>query len=392
MSDTLDETGLTLQGLTDLVNGLVADLQNIYGSDINVDPDSPDGQAINIIAQFGIDMREVLQSIYASFDPDQASGTTLDQRVALNGVQRNGGTFTIVPIDITVDRNVSLVGLDSDPTTIDIPAGIYTVKDNAGNQWVLLASVALTAGTSTLDFRAVNMGAVVATVGTITTPVTVVAGVTSVNNSSSVSVQGVDEETDIQLRLRRRKSISNSATGYLDSIEGSLLALNGVTNAVVYENTTDAIDGDGIPPHSIWAIVEGGTDADIGACLYAKKTAGAGFLGSVEVDVPRPNGTTYPTFFDRAVDADLYVRFSISLPGGVIDTANLAQLIVDNINYTLGQSAVGSQITAYIQGLNSSYQITAMQVSSDGVNWFEIVAVPTKASRFVLATGRITIS
>ena len=98
MSDTLDETGLTLQGLTDLVNGLVADLQNIYGSDINVDPDSPDGQAINIIAQFGIDMREVLQSIYASFDPDQASGTTLDQRVALNGVQRNGGTFTIVPI------------------------------------------------------------------------------------------------------------------------------------------------------------------------------------------------------------------------------------------------------------------------------------------------------
>ena len=272
MSDTLDETGLTLQSLTDLVNGLVADLQNIYGSDINVDPDSPDGQAINIIAQFGIDMREVLQSIYASFDPDQASGTTLDQLVALNGVQRNGGTFTIVPIDITVDRNVSLVGLDSDPTTIDIPAGIYTVKDNAGNQWVLLASVALTAGTSTLDFRAVNMGAVVATVGTITTPVTVVAGVTSVNNSSSVSVQGVDEETDIQLRLRRRKSISNSATGYLDSIEGSLLALNGVTNAVVYENTTDAIDGDGIPPHSIWAIVEGGTDADIGACLDRKST------------------------------------------------------------------------------------------------------------------------
>ena len=54
----------------------------------------------------------------------------------------------------------------------------------------------------------------------------------------------------------------------------------------MYENYTDTTDGDGIPPHSIWAIVAGGTDADIGAVLYAKKTAGAGFLGDVSVNVP----------------------------------------------------------------------------------------------------------
>ncbi len=391
MSDVLDDTGLSMQTLTDLVDGLTAGLQEIYGSDINVDPDSPDGQAINLIAQFGIDIREVLQSIFASYDPDQAAGTTLDQRVVFNGLKRKGGSFTVLLVDITVDRNVSIVGLN-DPTLIDIPSGTYTVKDDAGNQWVLLESVDLTAGTSSLSFRSVAMGAVTATVGTITTAVTVVAGVTAINNSSSVSIQGVDEETDIQLKLRRRRSIANSSTGYLDSVEGALLAVTDVTNAKVYENVTDSTDGDGIPAHSIWAIVEGGSDADIGLVLYAKKTAGAGFYGSVDVDVPRPNGTTYPVKFDRAVDTNLYVRFSIDLPGGVIDTDNLKDLIVNNLSWELGNPAIGSVISAYVQGLNSSYQITGMQVSDDDASWYEIVNTPTKASRFVMSTARITIS
>ena len=392
MSDTLDATGLTLQTLTDLVNGLVASLQGIYGIDINVDPDSPDGQAINIIAQFGVDMREVLQSIYASFDPDQASGTTLDQRAGLNGVQRAAGTFTVVPIDVTVDRNTNLVGLDSNSTATTIPSGVFTVKDNAGNQWALLASVSLTSGTTTVDFRAVNLGAVTATVNTITTPVTIVPGLTAINNSSSVSVQGVKEETDTQLRIKRRRSIANISTGYLDTIQGALLAVTNVTNAAVYENTTDTTDGDGIPPHSIWAIVEGGLAADIGVVLYAKKTAGAGFLGAITVNVPRPNGSTYPVKYDTAIDADLYVKFSVSLPGGVIDTANLAALIVQNVTWALGYPAISSVITAYVQGLNSSYQITGMQVSSDGSTWLEVVNTPTKAGRFVMATARITIT
>lgn len=392
MSDVLNEDGLTLKTLTDIIDDLETDLKAIYGDDINIDADSPDGQAINIFAQAAIDLREVLQSIYASMDPNQAQGVVLDQRVALNGIQRNAGTFTVVPVIITVDRSVSLVGMDDKSESTDIPSGVYTIKDNAGTQFVLLDSVTLSAGSTTVDFRAANIGAVEVSVGSLTTPVTVIAGVVSVNNTSGATTQGVDEETDTQLRIRREKSLAIVATGYLDSIEAALLAVDGVTEAVVYENYTDTTDGDGIPPHSIWAIVEGGTDADIAAILYAKKTAGAGFLGDEEVDVERTYGRTYPVKFDRATDEDLYVRFSVSLPGGVIDTDALAADIVENVTWELGADAVGSVLTAYVMSLNSRYQVSAMEVSKDDATYLEIVSPTSKGGRFVMATTRITIT
>jgi uncharacterized phage protein gp47/JayE len=393
MSDVLDDTGLTLKALSDIIADLEASLKSIYGSDINVDPDSPDGQAINIFAQAAIDLREVLQNIYSGLDPDQANGVVLDQRVAYNGIIRTAGSFTIVPVDITVDRPVSLMGLDSDPNTVNIPSGVFTIKDNAGNQFVLLNSVALTAGLTSLDFRAVDLGAVAITVDTITAPVTVIAGVTAINNPGGASSPGVDEETDSHLRMRRQKSISNSASSYLDAIEGNLLAVSGVTAATVYENTGNSTDVDGIPANSIWAIVEGGSDADIAAMLFAKKSAGAGFYGADSVVITRSNGQLYTVSFDRPTDANLWIQFGLSLHGGIIDTASIKALIVSNIVWGLGQDALADVVTSYVKSLNSGYRITNMLLAAaSGGPFLEIVPTPSKKNRFVMATTRIAIS
>jgi uncharacterized phage protein gp47/JayE len=394
MSDTLDDTGLTLQSLTDIVDDLTAKMQAIYGTDINIDADSPDGQMINIFAQMAIDLRELLQSIYTSMDPDQASGTILDQRVTINGIARNGATYTTTPVDITVDRAVSLVGLD-DATLLeaDFPSGVYTIKDDAGTQWVLLASVSLTAGLHSLSFRSVDAGAVLATIGTITTAVTVIAGVTAINNSSGVEVQGVDEETDTALRIRRKKSLALSSTGYLDSIQSNILALDGVTACVVTENVSDTTDSNGIPAHSLWVIVEGGTDADIAAAIYATKSAGSGLYGSTVITITRPNGRTIDISFDRPTDANLYIKFGLVVTGGgTVDTDNLKTLIVENVVYGVGASAIGSDITYYVRGLNSLYQVTGMLISKDNATWLEVVAPTSPSYRFILNTARITIS
>lgn len=391
-NDLLNEEGLSLKSLNEIKAELEAAFRAIYGNDINLEPDTPDGQAIAIFAQAGIDLREVLSTIYTSMDPNQARGVILDQRVALNGLKRRAGTFTVVPVTVTVDRSVTLTGMDSAADSIEIPAGVYTIKDDAGTQFVLLASTTIGVGAHVLNFRAVNLGAVEVTVGTITTPVTVIAGVVSVNNLGGASVQGVDEETDTQLRIRRERSLANNASGYLDSIEGNLLEVDGVIEVRVYENQTDTTDGDGIPPHSIWAIVEGGSDADIAAVLYAKKTAGAGFKGSVEVDVPRTFGRTYPVKFDRATDEDLYVEFSVSLPGGFIDTDALKQQIVENIQWDLGSDAVASVITAYVMSINSRYQVSAMRVSKDDISYLEVVSPDSKGGRFVMSVDRIAIT
>ena len=138
--DTLDRNGLTLKTLPEIVADLEAGVKLIYGDDVNVAPDTPDGQLLNILAQACIDIRELLQDVYASFDPDQAEGTVLDQRVAINGIRRNGGTFTVTPIDITVDRSVTLTGMDAAESELEIPIGVYTVKDDAGTQFTSCAN------------------------------------------------------------------------------------------------------------------------------------------------------------------------------------------------------------------------------------------------------------
>ena len=94
MPDTFDATGLTVQTASELTAGLTTGLQGIYGADITVDQNAPDGQVIGIYTQGGVDVREVLAEVNASFDPDQAVGIQLDQRCAINGVTRGAVTIS----------------------------------------------------------------------------------------------------------------------------------------------------------------------------------------------------------------------------------------------------------------------------------------------------------
>lgn len=394
MSDVLDETGLTLKTLPEITADLQSGYREVYGDDINLDSDTPDGQIIGIQAQEGVDLREVLRDIYTARDPDQAQGINLDVLCALNGVKRAGGTFTVTPVSITVDRSVTLKGLDSASESIDVPAGVYTVKDDAGTQFALIDTVTIATGTHSLPFRAVALGAVQVTLGTITTPVTAQAGVTAINNSASVTTQGVDEESDAALRIRRERSVAGPSQGYTDSIEAAVLEVAGVTACICDENVTDTTDANGIPPHSIWVIVEGGADADIAQAIYATRSAGAGMKGTEIVDVTRPNGRTMEIKFDRSGTEDLYARFSIVvIGGGTIDTDNLKALIVENVTYEIGEDASGDRITCYLKTLNQKYQITGMQLSLTGSSgWAEVVSLSSIMNQFELAVARITIT
>ena len=394
MPDNFDSTGLTVKTLTELREELETDYKDIYGDDINLDQNSPDGQVVNIEAQEGVDLRELLASINAGFDPDQAEGRVLDQRLALNNITRNGGTFTLVPVEITVDQALNLIGLDDQSDELNPTiSNLYTVKDDAGNEFYLLASVAIVgAGAVDYSFRAADIGDVQVLVGTITTPVTIIAGVTGINNTAGASSQGVDEESDADAKVRRRSSTAISSVGYLDAIEAAIKDLSNVTTGIVLENDTDTTDGDGIPSHSIWAIVEGGDNTEIGTVLYAKKSSGSGYKGAVEVEILRPNGTTYTAKFDRPVDQDLWIQFNIVLPGGVIDTDNLKALIVENITWGVGADAVGSQISAYVQSINANYQISSMEVSDDDITYLEVVSPALPVDRFVNDITRITIT
>lgn len=393
MSDTLDENGLVIKTRPEIVTELEDGLRSIYGDDINLEQDSPDGQLVGIFAQAATDIRELARDIYSSMDPDQAQGTVLDQRVAINGIGRKGGTFTKTPVNITVDRTVTLTGLDASAETLEIPAGVYTVKDDAGTQFVLIDTVTIAAGTHSLSFRAKDIGAVLVSIDSISTAVTAIAGVTAISNTAGVTVQGVDEESDAALRIRRKRSTSIASVSFLDSIEATVLDLDGVTAVLAEENNTDVTDANGTPPHTVWVIVEGGDNTEIAEALNAKKSAGAGWRGDVTVTVERPNGRTVDIKFDRPGSEDLYLRFNVVVVGGgVIDTENLKDLIVENVLYNIGDDASVDAVVCYVKSVNEKYRVTGAEVSKDGLTWDEVVTLDAISNRFSMDTARISIS
>lgn len=396
MPDVLDANGLQVATLPEIITTLKTGLQGIYGSDINVDSNSPDGQRVNIIAQMAVDIRELIVMVNNGFDPDLAIGRILDQRVPINNINRAGGTFTIQPVDITVNQTVDLEGLDG--AANDVNGTGYTVQDGAGNQFILLDSTTLTAGLTTLNFRAKQIGLVNTTINTITNPVTIVVGVTTINNSSAALSIGQNEETDAQLRTRRQQSVAISSTGYLNGLLGDVLTLPGVTDAKLYENVTDTPDINGIPDHGIWLVVEGGADLDIGNEIYANKSYGANMKGAVEVDIVTPSGALFTALFDRPVAENLWIIFNLKRTTTlfVFDTDDIAAFIVENLTYTIGEFAETSRVTAAavaaINNFGGGGVPIDVAISLDGISLTDYLETTNLNYKWTLDPSRISIT
>lgn len=393
MPDSIGSTGLSLKTASEITTDLAAGMRAIYGADINIDSNSPDGQMIGILTQLCVDLRELLASLNASFDPDQAEGTLLDQRVAINNIQRVGGTYTIQPIHMVVNATITLQGLDSN---FNDPLGTaYTVTDSSGNQFLLSTTATLVAGTYDLDFRAQTVGAVSVPINTITIPVTIIPGVVSVNNPTVAITVGQNEETDGQLRLRRQQSVSNASTGYLNGLLGKILALNGVTEAALYENTTNAVDARGIPEHAIWLIVAGGSNTDIGNTIYGSKSYGCDMRGAMTLNITTASGATFTAKWDVPLPQTLYIQFNIkrTVPGYAFSLAAIQAYIAANLTYGVGAFAETSNITAVallaIISQGGGGVPIDVKISNDNATWVDYLDTATPQYEWAVSSAYI---
>lgn len=400
MSDTFDENGLRLQTFDESLNQLKQDFNEIYktddGEQIDFDSETPDGQALNIFAQAGEICRQTLSSVNASFDPDQASGNILDQRVKINALTRKSGTYTLVDVLITTNKTVTLKGLDNTDITDET---LYIVQDDAGNRYILLNSVTINANSSlSCRFRAETYGAFEVLPDTLTTPVTIVSGVVSVNNPLAQVIIGTAEESDSRLKIRRRRSVALAGGNSCDSIVAEVLDIDGITDARCYENYGQAtgvpqFNGTDIPLHSIWLVTLGtttgddGNEDDIAKALYVKNGyARPMFTGQVagysHENVVYQNPKTGRVFYanwDEAQPLPIYLRFTVKMTGvqTTIDADTqdaIKTLIVQNAEFYIAQSVLSSDFSATIQNAVDSSGVVggvalAIEFSTDNSTW-----------------------
>ena len=399
MANTLDSNGLTLDTRNEIYSQMQTEWQEIMGGDVNFESNTPDGQILQIFAQMCADYSEVTREIYNSFFPNKVGATVQDERYAINGIFRKEGSYTIQPIKITVNKTVTLQGLDqtSEP---------YTLQSDNGEQWYLLDTVTITedSPSQTLSFRAKEKGNVQPAIGTITSQVTVVQGVISVNNEVAPTSYGTEEGTDDAFAIRREQSVSNPSKNNITSIKGNILALDSVNQCEVYQYTPTYDDNDelvtddmGIPVAGTWVIVDGGDGYSIANTIYENSSNNI-LKGSVTENVLTVSGQTVAIKFDRPVAVPLYIKFNIqeTVASSSFDTDLIKSEIVENCTFKIGQYADTSYITdvarqALLDTSNSGV-VTVVKISTDNTNWYDYIACPTVQSEFTVDATRIAIT
>jgi uncharacterized phage protein gp47/JayE len=328
---SIGATGFVLENLAQRIAALQASFQAIFGPDINVDPNAIDGQFLGVFAESAANLDLLAQVIYDSFDPAQATAAALDRLVTLNGITRMIGTYSLVALVCTGTAGTL------------IPAGSLVTSADGSSTWTTLDDATIGSGGSvTVTGACTVIGPVTASANVLTVITSVIYGWLQVTNPAA-AILGSNTETDEQLRARRNQSTATPSQGIIDGIYGAALNVPGVTAAVLYENPTETTDGNGLPPHSMNLVIEGGTAADIGEALWLKRSVGSTQIGAQSVTIFDSYGNPHVMKFDIPTAVPIYIVVNgTSLPGYPLAGAD--DIIAALVAWGLANLGIGDEV------------------------------------------------
>lgn len=384
---TINENGLLIDEFSTIYNRLADKFKLIYGQDINLEQNSPDGQLLGIITNEIYDLQTLILHIYNSFDPDLAQGVELNKLLKLIAQTRRASTKSIVDITIVANANVTL------------PAD-YTIIDENKNEWVINAETTLIAGTNIVSFNAVNFGAIEASANTINDVVTVFPEIISVNNALPAEV-GRDEESDVLLRKRRNNLLSVNSNSTIAGVYSKLFLLDTVTDAVIYENATDTYDAlKDLNAHTLWCIIDGGSIDEITKIIATDKTIGTDLKGTVSNNYVeiflKADGTTraltHIVKFDRPTEIPLYIKLTVSkkIITDIIDMDAIKNKLVEKL-YSINEKATATELYAYVYSAGNTFIASNLEVSKDNIT-FGNTATNDYDEKFIISAVNIAIT
>ena len=380
--------GVEIETFDEIYNRVAEGLKSIYGADIDLRQESPDGQRVGIIVKEILDGQSFGQLLYSQLDVDFNFGTFQDVIAKIAGVFRRPASLSQADIDLVSDR------------VLNLDAG-YTIEDDNGQKWLTDSDNSIVAGNNTITVFAEKFGAIAATANTITTPISIVLGVISVTNPLE-AVVGSDEESDPELRVKRNKSVENPAYSTFGSIFAKLANLSGVTDIDGYEN--DSVSYDSIlnlTAHSMWFIIEGGEIADIAEVFAKNKTGGTPLKGATtgtyDEVIEKPDGSIFTQVhtyrFDRPIEVDLYVKVDAKrrFPSQPIDTALIAQKIAER-EFTISEDADASALYADGYQAGTNFVLSGLEVSDDNATFTDMSIDAIAGNKFILDVSNVIVT
>lgn len=300
---SIDADGIHIPTYDDVLENLITEYKNIFGEDVYLGVETPDYQLLSMFAKHLDDMYAICVDAYNARNPDYATGNSLDLLLPLNGMSRKQATYSTVTLKLTGDVGAT------------IPAGSKAIDDD-GYIWDTDEDLTIPDdGYGTVGATCETAGAIAAPIGAINMIYTPVSGWSIVTNEEAAEM-GINVETDAEVRARRNLLLTTGANGTLDAIIRALVNVSEVEFVSLNANDTGSTDANGIPAHSICAVVKGGEKEDIAEAIYKNKAPGVATYGNTTQNYLDPTGHTIPIKFSRPTDVTTSVAITIqSLPG-----------------------------------------------------------------------------
>lgn len=413
--------GLTAEGFVPQTLSVIREsintvMRNTFGASIDVSNLSIMGQIIGIVAERLALLWELSEAVNSSQDPDKATGAALEALCLLTGTFRPAATYSTVTLTLTGTPATAVPALsavrtnsteiefktDSLATITALTAWVvstpYVVGDRrTANAQVFRCTIAgtstssgtgpmvipseieaalngfitITDGTITWEYLGEGTGAIdVTALATTTGPVVAatkdlrvivnsVSGWESVLNLADAD-PGRSVATDSELRLLRELELAHGGSTPVNALRAELLDVVDVVAVTIFQNVTDVTDADGIPPHSIEALVRGPDSPDVAFdqsifdALLAGVAAGIRTFGNVTGGVfgtaTDDQLTVHAMAFTRPTNVPIYVAISVTkdpntYPADGDDQIKLAIDAYGDAQNT-GKDAVSSRIAA----------------------------------------------
>ena len=122
-------SGITAPTYDEILEYFKDKAKSIFGSDINLDADTQDGQLLAIFSAAINDLNAQAISVFNAYNPNTASGVALDCAVKTNGLTRHDASRSQV--------DLKLVGVAG--TVINNGVAI----DSSDNRWLLPSTVSI---------------------------------------------------------------------------------------------------------------------------------------------------------------------------------------------------------------------------------------------------------
>lgn len=404
------QVGANTRSFLNTLNTSVADkIAELWelGADIyhNLSPMSAEGAALDNAVQFGGNSREKARSTYYPIHCECTEGITLDEEtliesdtnpaikflsaeertisrssfnkakvkvvstqpgeaytVALNGTLYSytckaqdgpeailGGLRDLILAD---EAEAFTASVDSENVLLIIEAADVESE----NPMLLTDNLTTESVTAIISFASEEPGEVSLPNGAITKIVTAPTGFLSCTNLCGY-VAGRLLETDVELRQSYVDKIFSRSSRMTDSIRSAILAnCAGVTAAQVYENRTNETDSEGRPPHSVEAVVDGGSNSDIAEQILATVSAGITTYGSVSVDVPGEDDDMIEVCFNRPTYIYCWFKVTLTISKASLVPANYAELVETAIVDAMSQVENGEDVVPQQQFLPAIYE------------------------------------